>query len=206
MSSTSTAQLTQAQQPVPMAGTKFETPALATPTPPKSKLPQLGREVRWCMVPDSPWIPRMDNQLKSEEHVSRIRKIKDDDMKHGAKPEYHIISWLKYWCLMGFHQELEWVFNDFFHTEFSTTNWHLIVVIHEKNMDHVANPRNVRVEVSSKRGTPSHYLFLDGIVPYKPSSYWGSSMTMEHETWNNVQRSWWNYRHGTCLCIFADGA
>ena len=31
----------------------------------------------------------------------------------------------------------------------------------------------------SHGGTPSHHPFLDGIFPYKPSSYGGSPMTME---------------------------
>ena len=31
----------------------------------------------------------------------------------------------------------------------------------------------------SHRGTPSHHPFLDGIFPYKPTSYWGTPMTME---------------------------
>ena len=33
--------------------------------------------------------------------------------------------------------------------------------------------------VSINGGTPVHHPFLDGISPYKPSSYWDTPMTME---------------------------
>ena len=39
------------------------------------------------------------------------------------------------------------------------------------------------MEVSSNRGTPSHHPFLDGIFPHKPSSYWGTPMTMDTPNW-----------------------
>ena len=35
------------------------------------------------------------------------------------------------------------------------------------------------MEVSQNGGTPSHHPFIDGIFPYKPSSYWGTPMAME---------------------------
>ena len=37
--------------------------------------------------------------------------------------------------------------------------------------------------VSWNRGTPSYHPFSIGIFPYKPSSYWGTPMTMETPTW-----------------------
>ena len=41
------------------------------------------------------------------------------------------------------------------------------------------NQSNAYMGVSTNGGTPSHHPFIDGIFPYKPSSYGGSPMTME---------------------------
>ena len=38
-----------------------------------------------------------------------------------------------------------------------------------------------KIGISWNRGTPSHHPFLLGICPYKPSSYWGTSILGNHQ-------------------------